>query len=80
MAEVSDTMPVTLEAAEKLPIFGGGAHAGELFGELGEVRVAVPQFLPDRRHVRDRLPPRQLVAVVLEGPDEHDRPLVRRDV
>ena len=50
----------------------------QLLGQLGEVRVAVP-VLPDRDHVRDRLPPRQLVAVVLVGPDEHDRPLVRRD-
>jgi hypothetical protein len=30
----------------------------------------------DLDHVRDRLPPRELVRVVLEGADEDDGPLV----
>ena len=35
--------------------------------------------LVDRHHVGDRLAPRQLVGVVLEGADEDDRSLGRRD-
>ena len=46
----------------------------QLVLELGEVDVAV-LVLADRDHVRDALAPRQLVAVVLVRPDEHDRPL-----
>ena len=52
---------------------------GELVGKLREVDLAVA-ILVDRDHVRDRLAPWQLVAVVLVGADEHDRALVRRDV
>ena len=74
---VSDTMPVTFEAAENDPIFSGrSAYRSSSSRSCGEVDVALA-VLADHHHVRDGLPPRQLVAVVLVGADEHDRPLVR---
>ncbi len=76
---MSDTIPVTLEAAEKLPILQRPVRVpGELVRQLSQVHQAVA-ILADGHHVRDRLAPWQLVAVVLERPDEHDRSLVRRD-
>ena len=74
MARVSETMPVTFDAAEKEPIFSGRSAYTELGLELREVDVAVG-VLADRDHVGDGLAPRQLVGVVLVRPDEHDRPL-----
>ena len=72
-------MPVTFDAAENEPIFSGRSGVPvELHGQLVEVDVAVA-VLADRDQVRDRLAPRELVAVVLERPDEHDRALVGRD-
>lgn len=47
--------------------------------EVVEVDVTV-DVLADRHHVRDRLSPGQLVAVVLERSDEDHRALVRGDV
>ena len=77
---VSVTMPVTLDAAENDPIFSGrSAYAVELLREDGQVDVAV-RVLGDGHDVADRLAPRQLVGVVLERADEHDRALVGRDV
>ena len=72
---VSVAMPVTFDAAEKLPILSGrAANAHELLLEVGEIDVAVG-VLVDHDDVGDRLAPRQLVGVVLERPDEHDRAL-----
>ena len=53
--------------------------ADELGLERREVDVAV-LVLRDHDDVGDRLPPRQLVGVVLEGADEDHRPLLRRNV
>ena len=55
---------------------------GVLLELVGEERlVDVPVGVLGTDHdVGDRLAPRQLVGVVLERPDEHDRPQVRRDV
>ena len=73
---VSVTMPVTLEAAENDPMRSGrSAYSLELLLEHRHVDVAVA-VLGDRHDVADRLAPRQLVGVVLERADEHDRPLV----
>ena len=47
--------------------------------QCGEIDVAV-RILGDNDHVGDRLTPGELVAVVLERPDEDDRSLARRDV
>jgi hypothetical protein len=70
-------IPVTLLAAEKLPIFSGRS-SWERRLERGEVDLAVV-VLRDRDEVRNRFAPRQLVGVVLVRADEHDRPLARRD-
>ncbi len=76
---VSETMPVTLEAAEKLPMRSGRpAWPTSSSLELAEVDVAVG-VLADHHHLGDRLAPRQLVGVVLVRPDEHHRPLAGRD-
>ena len=77
MAWVSLTMPVTFDAAEKLPMRSGRlAVALELAREVGLVDVAVG-VLADVDDLGDRLAPRQLVGVVLERADEHDRALAR---
>ena len=79
IARVSERMPVTLDAAEKLPICSGrSAWRDQLGLEAGEVDPPVG-VLRDRDHVGDRLAPRQLVAVVLVGADEDDRALGGRD-
>ena len=68
-------MPVTLDAAEKVPILQrpvGVRH--ELRLQAAEVDAAVV-VLRDGRDVGDRLAPGQLVGVVLVRADEHDRPL-----
>ena len=79
MARVSDRIPVTFEAAEKDPIRNGRLSVSFERGlEPGQVDPPVA-ILADRDHVGDRLAPRQLVAVVLVRPDEHDRPLALRD-
>ena len=66
-----------------------GAEAADPEGPLrvplqlgGQVRlVDVPvRVLVDDHDVGDRFTPRQLVAVVLERADEHDRPLVGGDL
>ena len=55
-------MPVTFDAAEKLPIFSGARGvAHELCFEVREIDVAVG-VLVDHDDVGDRLAPRQLVA------------------
>ena len=75
MARVSETMPVTFEAAEKLPMRSGRpAWPASSSLELAEVDVAVG-VLADHHHLGDRLAPGQLVGVVLERPGEHHRPL-----
>ena len=51
----------------------------QLLGKLNLIDVPVG-VLVDRDDVGDRLAPRQLVGVMLERPDEHDRSLVRRDL
>ena len=80
MARVSDKIPVTFDAAEKLPIFNGrSAWAASASIEGGEVDPAVG-VLGDLDDVGDRLAPGQLVRVVLVRPDEHHRPLALRDV
>lgn len=68
---------------------GGGRERADLhrsigeahqFGfQLGKVDVTVGVFL-DGDHIGDRLAPGQLVGVVLERADEHDRAFARRDV
>ena len=72
------TMPVTFDAAEKQPILSGrSAYAHELRAR-GRARSTWPSassWIVD--DVGDRLAPRQLVGVVLERADEHDRPLAR---
>ena len=74
-ASTSVTIPVTFDAAEKLPIFSAPVGvAAQLVLEVVEVDAAVG-VLADRDDVGDRLAPRQLVRVVLVGPDEDDRPL-----
>ena len=79
MPRTSDTMPVTLDAAENDPIFSGRSRVGhQLGGEFCLVDVTVG-VLVDGDHVGDGLAPGQLVGVVLEGPDEHDRTLRRRN-
>ena len=79
IAVVSETIPVTLEAAEKLPMRSRRpAWPASSLVELAEVDVAVG-VLADHHHIGDRLPPGQLVGVVLVRPDEHHRPLPRRD-
>ena len=76
MPNVSETIPVTLQAAENEPIFSGrSAYRSSSASQLGLVDVAVG-VLGDRHHVGDRLAPGQLVGVVLEGADEDDRPLL----
>ena len=47
--------------------------------QLVEVDVTVV-VLVDLDHVGNRLTPRQLIRVVLVGPDEHHRSLIRRDL
>ena len=51
----------------------------ELVAQVVAVDAAVG-VLPDHHDVGDRLPPRDLVGVVLVGAEEHHRPLRRRDV
>ena len=77
---MSDTIPVTLEAAEKRADleFAVGVLL-QLNGELGLVDVPVG-ILVDGHDVGDRLAPRQFVGVVLERPDEHHRALLCRDL
>ena len=58
---------------------GRSAWRSSSASRCAEVDLAV-RILVDGHHVRDRLAPRQLVGVVLVGPDEHDRPLGERDV
>ncbi len=58
---------------------GSVGVALELLGELLEVDVPVV-ILADGHDVGDRLAPGQLVGVMLEGADEDDRTLLRRDV
>jgi hypothetical protein len=53
--------------------------ARQLALEVLEIDVAVG-VLADHADLGDRLAPRQLVRVVLERADEHDRPLVERDL
>ncbi len=53
--------------------------ADQLPLQVREVDAAVG-VLVDGHDVRDRLPPRQLVGVVLVRADEHDRTLVGRDL
>ena len=80
MARVSLRIPVTFEAAENEPIFSGrSSYADELGLEVRQVDVPVG-ILVDRHEVADRFAPRQLVRVVLERPDEDDRPFVGGDV
>ena len=65
---------MTFDAAEKLPTFSGRSRVADELGlEVGEVDPPVG-VLADRDDVGARLPPRQLVGVVLVGADEHDRP------
>jgi hypothetical protein len=64
------------EAAD-LQRAGGVAH--QLALELGDVDVPVT-VLANRHYLGDRLAPGQLVGVMLEGPDEHDRPFVGRNL
>ena len=72
-------MPVTLEAAEKLPISSGGcAYRAELGFQVGQVDMAVG-VLADDHHLGDGLPPGQLIGVVLVRADEHHRPFGLRD-
>jgi hypothetical protein len=63
------------EAADLEPSIG---EALELLAELLEVEPAVGILAYDDQ-VGDRLPPRQLVRVVLIRPHEHDRPIGVRD-
>ena len=80
MPAVSETMPVTLDAAEKVPILSGrSAYFSSWVAQLVEVHSPV-DVLVDDHHVGDGLPPRDLVGVVLVGPEEHHRSLGRRDV
>ena len=51
----------------------------ELLLQVGEIDPAVGVFV-DHHHIGDRLPPRQLVGVMLVGADKHHRPLVLRDL
>ena len=57
---------------------GAASVAGQLLGQVSQVDVAVP-VLVDGDHVGDRLAPRQLVRMMLEGTDEDDGPFLRRD-
>ena len=79
IARVSDRMPVTFDAAEKLPIFTGRSACSlqRAFERLQVDPTVV--VLGDLDHVGDRLAPRQLVGMVLVWADEHDGPLGRRD-
>ena len=80
MPNVSDTIPVTLLAARERPDLERPVGVPlQLGGELGLVDVPVG-VLADRDDVGDRLAPGELVGVVLEGADEDDRPLGRRDL
>ena len=70
-------IPVTFEAAEKLPIFSGRS-AWRRSSCLEVVDVDAPVgVLADRDDLGDRLAPGQLVRVVLVRADEHHRPLAR---
>ena len=51
----------------------------QLLLEVCEIDVAI-SVLVDHHDLGDRLTPGQLVGVMLEGPDEHDRALVVRDL
>ena len=76
-ASASVRMPVTLEAAEKLPIRSGrSAYRRSSLGEVREVDAAVG-VRADHHDVGERLAPRQLVGVVLVRPDEDHRPVAR---
>ena len=80
MASVSDRIPVTLDAAEKLPIRSGRrAYGLQLGRQVSQVDVPVGVGADDH-DVGDGLPPRQLVGVVLVRSDEHHRPLRGRDL
>ena len=71
--------PVTFEAAENEPIFSGRlTNSMSAASSRRDVDPAVP-VLRDHDEVGQRLAPRQLIAVVLIGPDEHDRALGHRD-
>jgi hypothetical protein len=73
-------MPVTLEAAEKLPISRGAPRVpGQLAAQVGQVDVAVG-VLADDHDVGDGLAPRQLVGVVFVRADEDDRPFPGGDL
>ena len=66
---------MTFDAAEKLPIFTAPVGvAAQLVLEVLEVDAALG-VLADGDDLGDRLAPRQLVRVVLVGPDEDHRPL-----
>ena len=72
-------MPVTLEAAEQDDLQGPSGILLQSFSQDGQGDVAV-EVLRDNDDVGDRLAPRQLVGMVLVGPDEDDRSGVGRDV
>ena len=79
MATVSLTMPVTLDAAEKLPILSGRSRI--LFEDCLQVFQIDPPvaIFGDGHHIGEALAPRDLVGVVLVRSDEDHRTLVLGD-
>ncbi len=72
-------IPVTFDAAENDPIrVDRSAMANQLAFEVLEAHVTVGVFVDDD-DIGDRLAPRQFVGMVFVRPDEHDRPIRRRD-
>ena len=80
MPNVSETMPVTLEAARERADLQ--RPLGVLLQLLGELLLVDPTVgvLVDGDDVGDGLAPGDLVGVVLVGAEEHHRALGRRDV
>ena len=79
MPLVSETMPVTLLAAENEPIFNGrSAYRSSSARRLSW--LIWPSGPGDDDDIGDALAPDQLVAVVLVRADEDDRPIFSGDV
>ncbi len=80
MPKVSETMPVTLEAAEKEPILSGrSAYFSSCSASSSwSMRPSASSWMVTTSAIG--LAPRDLVGVVLVGAEEHHRSLRRRDV
>ena len=76
---VADDAGDVARRGERADLQRARGMADQLLFERAEVDVPVG-VLADDDDVGDRLAPRQLVGVVFERADEHDRPLVWRDV